>query len=692
MNHDSQPYLHEEGNPAPLGTQQIGKYTNFSLFSAHAEKVVVCFFRNLSEPEYCQVELKHKTGDVWHGLLGNVLEGTMYAYRVYGMWSPENGHRFNGNKILMDPYAMRIAGEITMRDEIFGYQKNSPYEDLSFDNRDSSPYMPRCLVHNPVFRSTESSPLIPWSRTIIYEAHVKGLTMNNFKIPDELRGKFSGFACLEVIEYIKKLGVTSVELLPTSFFLDEERLQLKGLKNYWGYNSLNFFIPHNKYCLENGFSEFSELADKLHSQGLELLLDMVYNHTSETDHLGPHLSYRGIDNLSYYELDPSNRRFYVNAAGCGNTLNTSHPVVRQLILDSLRHWVQLGADGFRFDLAPILARENGCFLPDSDFFSEINQCPILSSKKMIAEPWDCSGEGGIKGTFPTRWAEWNDSFRDSTRKFFLGIDNSLRPFAHSLTGDCDKFPIESEAEKFPVNFIASHDGFTLRDCVTYESKHNLANGENNQDGDNHVYSKNFGVEGETEENKVTKLRVRSAKNMLLACFLSQGVPMLLAGDEFGNTQSGNNNAYCQDNSTGWIDKKEDKPFSGLTEFISGLAKFRQEHSLFFQKKSPRQPYRQFEWLSPAGKKMTIEEWENPANKTFAMVCHFGSTISGKFYYAVNMEWNVARFELPDNHGSDGWKVLFNTSGVPSPFSQSSEESLLLPPLSSLLLYSKSVHN
>src|SRR5580704_14422135 len=536
-----------EGMPFPLGATWDGLGVNFALFSAHATKVELCLFDSEGAGELERIELPEYTDEVWHGYLPDARAGTLYGYRVHGPYEPAAGHRFNPNKLLLDPYAKQIVGEVRWDPALFGYTVGSPERDLSFDPRDSAAFMPKCRVIDPAFTWGRARPPgTPWERTIIYEAHLRGFTMRHPAVPPEERGTFAGMMHKEVTDYIRHLGVTAIELLPVHAFVDDSYLVEKGMRNYWGYNTIGFFAPQPRYLSSTAVKEFKEMVAHLHDAGIEVILDVVYNHTAEGNELGPTLSFKGIDNASYYRLAPE-RRYYINDTGTGNTVNLSHPRVLQMVTDSLRYWVQeMHVDGFRFDLATILAREPGGFDESSGFLDACRQDPVLSRAKLIAEPWDLGPGGYQVGHFTPGWAEWNDRFRDTVRAYWKGDPGKLPDLAARLTATGDLFNKRGRKPWASVNFITAHDGFTLNDLVSYNDKHNEANGEGNRDGRSENLSWNHGVEGPTDDPTIRALRLRQLRNLLATLLFSQGTPMILAGDEFARTQRGNNNAYAQD--------------------------------------------------------------------------------------------------------------------------------------------------
>ncbi len=609
------------GRPYPQGATWDGEGVNFALFSEHAENVELCLFDYSGRREIQRIALRERTHQVWHCYLPEARPGVLYGYRVHGPYQPEHGHRFNAHKLLLDPYARNIMGQIRWSDAHYGYTVGHKREDLSFDRRDSASGMPKCRVIDSAFSwGDDRRPSVPWPDMVVYELHVRGYTKLRPQVPQPLRGSFAGLSCPPVIDYLRRLGVTTVELMPVHAFVDERVLVERGLRNYWGYNTIGFFAPDMRYCASGNVAEFKTMVKAMHSAGLEVILDVVYNHTAEGSQSGPTLCFRGVDNASYYRLKPDDRRSYVDYTGCGNTLNMQHPRVLQLIMDSLRYWViEMHVDGFRFDLAAALARE----LHEVDrlgaFFDILRQDPVLSQVKLIAEPWDL-GEGGYQvGNFPVGWAEWNDQYRDTMRAYWKGDGGLIGNFARRLTGSSDLYGRNGRNPCASVNFVAAHDGFTLHDLVSYNEKHNEANGEDNRDGHNHNLSRNYGVEGPTDDPAINALRERQKRNLFATLMLSQGVPMLLAGDEIGRTQAGNNNAYCQDNELSWLDWNLDATRTRLHQFTRRLIALRREHPIFrrrefFQGRPPRgSTAKDIVWLKPDGIEMTPDEW----NKDFA---------------------------------------------------------------------------
>ena len=656
------------GRPYPLGAAWDGEGTNFALFSANATLVELCLFSVETGREVARIALPEKTHDVWHGYLPGVRPGALYGYRVHGPHDPEAGHRFNPNKLLIDPYAKALSGRLIWSDALMGYRVGSRRADMSFDRRDSAFAVPKSVVVDPVFSwGNDSPPATPWDETIIYETHVKGATMHHSGVPAPDNGRFLGLASEAMLDHLVKLGVTAVELLPVQSFVDDRFLVEKGLVNYWGYNSIGFFAPEPRYMTANDISEFQYMVRRLHSAGIEVILDVVYNHTAEGNQLGPTLSFRGIDNASYYKLVADTPRYYFDFTGCGNTLNLHHPQVMQLVLDSLRYWVEvMHVDGFRFDLATAISRGARDFEPNGGFLNALRQDPVLSRVKLIAEPWDV-GIGGYRlGGFPPGFAEWNDRFRDTMRRFWRGDAGITPEFATRLLGSADYFDRSARRPWSTLNFITSHDGFTLADTVAYSTKHNGANGEDNRDGHSANFSANYGVEGETDNRAVNALRRRQRRNMLASLFLSQGTPMLLAGDEMGNGQGGNNNAYCQDNEIGWLDWPE-PPEEGAEQspddieeerfllFVQRLIAFRKMHPILRQNRflhsNARESdgLRDISWYSSVGREPGPEDWANPGWRTVGVVLR------------------GAAESAPYEHTDDALFIIFNAATVAMPF-------------------------
>jgi len=619
------------GQPYPLGATWDGAGVNFSLFSENATGVDLCLFIGPDgSEEVARIPMKEQTDQVWHVYLPEARPGQRYGYRVHGPYAPNEGHRFNPDKLLLDPYAKAIAGTIKWSDALFGYSLGHPDADLSRDDRDSAPGLPKCVVADPAFSwGDDHPPRTPWHKTLIYEVHVKGFTIRHPEVPPDLRGTYAGLTCPPILEYLHYLGITAIELMPVHQFVADRHLVDRGLTNFWGYNTIGFFAPDARYAssgvLGQQVAEFKTMVKTLHREGIEVILDVVYNHTAEGNHLGPTLCFRGIDNAAYYRLLADNRRCYMDYTGCGNTLDMTHPRVLQLIMDSLRYWVlEMHVDGFRFDLASALARE----LHEVDrlgaFFDIIHQDPIISQVKLIAEPWDL-GEGGYQvGNFPVLWAEWNGKYRDTVRRFWKGDHGQVGDLAYRLTGSSDLYERGGRRPYASINFVTAHDGFTLHDLVSYNEKHNEANGEENRDGSTDNRSWNCGVEGPTDDPAVLSLRERQKRNVLATLLLSQGVPMLLAGDELGRTQRGNNNAYCQDNEVSWVDWTLDRPRLELLHFTRKVIGLFHRHPVFrrrnfFQGRRIRgSEVKDLTWFRPDGKEMSEEDWNNPETRCLGL--------------------------------------------------------------------------
>ncbi|OLO02804.1 glycogen debranching enzyme GlgX [Salinicola socius] len=665
-----------EGLPYPLGATWDGLGVNFALFSANATRVELCLFDETGQEEVERVVLPEYTDEVWHGYLPDAHPGQLYGYRVHGPYDPEAGHRFNPNKLLIDPYAKQLVGELIWDDALYGYTIGHEDGDLSFDERDSAPFMPRCRVIDPAFTWGRSGEIrVPWSDAVIYETHVRGYTMRHPDVPKALRGTFSGLAVPEVIDYLTDLGISSLELMPIHAFADDRHLQEKGLHNYWGYNTLAFFAPHTHYMATETISEFKQMVARFHAAGIEILLDVVYNHTAEGNEMGPTLSFKGIDNASYYRLMPEEPRFYINDTGTGNTLNLSHPRVLQMVNDSLRYWAdEMRVDGFRFDLATILGREADGFDEGGGFLDSCRQDPLLSQCKLIAEPWDCGPGGYQVGKFPPGWAEWNDRFRDDMRAFWRGDEGKLPAFANRLTASADLFNHRGRKAFSSINFITAHDGFTLRDLVSYNDKHNQSNGEDNQDGHDDNISWNHGVEGETDDPEIRGLRMRQMRNLLATLMLSQGTPMMLAGDEFGRTQGGNNNAYCQDGGIGWVDWNFSEEGQELLAFTRYLIRLRRQYPILERGRfmtgelNDNLGIKDVTWLTPAAEEMGVEHWHDADAKAIGVIlnghaqptgiCRPGSDIT--VFLALNAGDQDADFVLPDVPGGIEWRRRVET--------------------------------
>ncbi len=619
------------GLPYPLGANWDGEGVNFALFSEHATAVELCLFDSAESNEKTQrLSLRDRTNNVWHVYLPDVRPGQLYGYRVHGPYDPAGGHRFNPKKLLLDPYARAIAGSIRASDPLFGYTVGHPDADLSLDDRDSAAELPKCIVVDTAFTwGDDRPPRTPWNRTVIYECHVKGLTIQHPGVPEALRGTYLALASEPIIDHLLKLGVSAVELMPVHHSLSERHLLDRGLTNYWGYNTIGYFAPDPRFAsgqLGEQVQEFKMMVRALHSVGIEVILDVVYNHTGEGDHLGPTVCFRGIDNLSYYHLDPEDRRFYVDFTGTGNTLNMLNARAMQLMMDSLRYWVEeMHVDGFRFDLAPALARELFEVNRLAWFFDIMQQDPILSRVKLIAEPWDL-GQGGYQvGNFPTGWAEWNGRYRDTVRRFWRGDPGQLADLGFRLSGSSDLYNRGGRNPYASINFVTAHDGFTLADLTRYSRKYNKANGDENRDGAEENYSCNWGAEGPTESLNIQRLRDRMKRNFLATLAFSQGTPMILHGDEIGRTQRGNNNAYCQDNEISWVDWELDGRSGDLLTFTQRVFELRAEHPIlrrrsFFQGiPASGDGVKDVIWLRPDGEEMTDVDWHNPDNSVLGML-------------------------------------------------------------------------
>ncbi len=665
-----------EGTPFPLGATWDGLGVNFALFSANATRVELCLFDDDGRRETQRIELPEFTDEVWHGYLPEARPGAVYAYRVHGPYEPEAGHRFNPNKLLLDPYAKALVGRLERDPSVFGYTLESE-DDLTFDTRDSAAFVPKCRVVDPAFTwGRETRPQVPWERTILYETHVRGYTIRHPEVPEALRGTFAGLSVKEVVDSIRRLGVTSVELLPIHAFLDDGVLIDRGLSNYWGYNTISFFAPDVRYTATDAITEFKAMVAHLHDAGLEIVLDVVYNHTAEGNERGPTLSFRGIDNASYYRLLSDIPRYYINDTGTGNTLNLAHPRVLQMVTDSLRYWAtEMHVDGFRFDLATILGREPHGFDEGGGFLDSCRQDPVLSSVKLIAEPWDIGPGGYQVGAFPPGWAEWNDRFRDTVRSFWKGDAGQAANMAARLCASGDLFNRRGRKPWASVNFVTAHDGFTLHDVVTFNEKHNEANGEDNRDGHDHNRSWNHGVEGPTDNPEIRRLREQQKRNMLVTLLLSQGTPMLLAGDEFGRTQWGNNNAYCQDNEISWIDWEIGADGQALAEFVRRLAALRHRYPILRRGRFLTGAHnavvgvKDVSWISAAGPEMTTQDWDNPSTRCFGMLMDGRAQATGirrpasdaTLLWILNAHHEQVRFTTPRVTGGRRWAGVFDTA-------------------------------
>jgi isoamylase len=668
------------GRPYPLGATWSGHGVNFALFSAHAEKVELCLFDPAGRREIERLTLREYTDEVWHGFLPEATPGQIYGYRVHGPYDPRNGLRFNHHKLLIDPYARALTGRVLQADAIYGYRLGSSRADLSFDRRDSARAMPKCRVTDSAHSWGADRPPRVDGPTIIYETHVRGFSMRLPGIAEPLRGSFAALASPQAISYLKSLGITSVELLPVHAFYDERFLAQKGFRNYWGYNTLAFFAPEPRYLAGGDIQQFKVMVARLHDAGIEVILDVVFNHTCEGNHLGPTLAFRGIDNLTYYRLDPEQKRFYIDDTGVGNTLNLGHPHVVQMVLDSLIYWAgEMHVDGFRFDLATTLGREPQGFNPAQALFTAIRQSPELRGVKLIAEPWDL-GPGGYKlGNFPPGWQEWNDRYRDALRRYWRGDEGMLPELAARIAGSADIFDRRGRRPSASVNFVTAHDGFTLRDLVSYNVRHNEANDEQNRDGHSENLSWNCGVEGPTDDPEIRKLRLRQMRNFLATLLISQGCPMILAGDELGRTQHGNNNTYCQDNEIGWVDwaAAGDEEGQALLAFVRRLVRFRHEHPVLHRARFLHGREKSTDgvidilWFAPDGTEMTPERWQDSHARCIGL-CLAGDAGSDQALDGRRLDDDILLILLNAHHGTvpitlprmprtDGWQQVLDTS-------------------------------
>ncbi len=698
------------GQPYPLGATYDGRGTNFSLFAEHADQVRLCLFDDAGRET--AVDLSEVTAFCWHAYLPGVGPGQRYGYRVDGPHRPRDGLRYNSHKLLIDPYARAIDGDVRWAEAVHGYPFDAPDAETLRNTEDSAGLVPRSVVVDPAFDWGSDGPLrTPWHETVVYEAHVRGLTMRHPDVPLELRGTYAGLATPAVIAHLERLGITALELLPVHHFVDDGRLAARGLRNYWGYNSIGFLAPHAAYSAAGPrgqqVPEFKAMVKALHAAGIEVILDVVYNHTGEGSERGPTLCFRGIDNEAYYRLDPADPRRYIDYTGTGNTMNMRHPHVLQLIMDSLRYWVlEMHVDGFRFDLAATLARELHDVDRLSAFFDLIQQDPVVSQVKLIAEPWDV-GEGGYQvGNFPPLWSEWNGRYRDTVRDYWRGAERGVAEFAYRFTGSSDLYASNGRRPYASINFITCHDGFTLRDLVSYEHKHNQANGEDNRDGADDNRSWNCGAEGHTDDPTVIALRRRQSRNMLATLLLSQGVPMILGGDEMGRTQAGNNNAYCQDTALSWFEWELDDEARRLLDFTAHLVGLRQRHPVLHRRKwFEGRPLHgsgvsDIGWFTPSGEEMTDDEWGQGFVKSIGVFLN-GDQIPSpgrrgervtddSFFVLLNAHHEPVPFRLPSLAWGDGWELEVSTSEpeplVAAPHHQAGEE--LVVPARALLVLSR----
>jgi isoamylase len=676
------------GRPYPQGATWDGAGVNFALFSEHARKVELCLFDDVEDTKESQrITLPEHTDLVWHGYFPDIEPGQLYGFRVHGPYDPAKGHRFNPNKIVLDPYTKAIGRDVKWDDSLFGYTIGDPCEDLSFDPADNAPFAPLGSVIDTAFTwGDDRPPRTPWHKTFIYEAHVKGLTMRHPEVPERQQGTYAGIASEAVVQHLRGLGVTALELMPVHYHLNDRHLMAKGLPNYWGYNTLNFFAPHldyaSKHSPRKSVQEFKMMVRSLHAAGIEVILDVVYNHTCEGNHMGPTLSWRGVDNASYYRPAPD-PRFYMDYTGCGNTLNMMHPRVLQLIMDSLRYWViEMHVDGFRFDLASTLARELQEVNRLGAFFDIIHQDPILSQVKLIAEPWDVGPGGYQVGNFPVLWTEWNGKYRDGVRRFWKGDGGLASDFATRIAGSSDLYQDDGRKPYASINFITCHDGFTLQDLVSYEQKHNEANGENNQDGASDNNSWNCGVEGPSDDPNIIALRERQKRNFIATLMFSEGVPMLLGGDELSHTQKGNNNAYCQDNELTWLDWNLDKRRRSFFDFVKKCTAIWREQPVlqrrkFFLGRAIRgSDIKDISWFEPSGSEMSDEAWNEPfvrclgvrlAGDIINEVDERGEPIQGDtLLLLLNAHWEEISFTLPTTKSEHIWETLVDTSDMDRP--------------------------
>ncbi|TCP60381.1 glycogen operon protein [Rhodovulum bhavnagarense] len=663
------PVKMQAGRPEPLGARFDGEGVNFAVFSEHASRMILCLFDKTGRREIANFDMPERTDHVWHGYIPGLRPGQHYGYRAHGPYRPDEGHRFNPHKLLIDPYARRISGHPAWHDALMGYEVGNPRADLSYDKRDSAPHAPRSIVVAPGFDwAGDVPPGTPLTDTVIYEAHVKGLTFRHPRVPAP--GTFRALASDPMLDHYTRLGITAIELLPVHAFLNDRFLVEKGLTNYWGYQSIGFFAPDPRYMETGDIAEFQRMVARLHAAGIEVILDVVYNHTGEGNELGPTLCFRGLDNASYYRL-ADDRRHYVNDTGTGNTLNTNHPMVLRMVMDSLRYWVEvMHVDGFRFDLAATLGRMPHGFDPRAPFFQAIRQDPVLNRVKLIAEPWDIGPGGYQLGAFPAPFSEWNDKFRDGVRRFWRGDPGRAPDLAGRIMGSAPQFDHSGRPATASVNFVTAHDGFTLADVVSYLSKHNLANGEEGRDGHNANYSDNLGHEGPTEDEMILSARARRRRNMMATLMLSQGVPMILAGDELGHGQQGNNNAYCQDNATSWIDwQAVDDDFLAFTARVIAL---RKAHPILRQKLFLHSRERALDriedlfWRRADGAAMRRADWEDPELRLLAveMRTASGTPEYATLEYAIFAVFNAGEavaVSVPEAPGNQRWSLRLDTS-------------------------------
>ncbi|HEX2139080.1 MAG TPA: glycogen debranching protein GlgX, partial [Woeseiaceae bacterium] len=682
------------GSPNPLGATFDGLGINFAVFSAHAEKIELCIFDKGGRREIARYELPEWTDEVWHGYLPDALPGLVYGYRAYGPYQPEQGHRFNPNKLLLDPYARRLVGTLRWTDALFGYRVRSPRADLSYDRRDSAPAMPKAMVtHDLTDWSDDIRPATPWSDTVIYEAHVRGLSKLFEEVAPAERGTFAALASGPVIDHLRRLGITAIELLPIHAYVQDRFLQEKGLTNYWGYNTLAFFTPEPRYLAGDSQDELRLAVRRLHAAGIEVILDVVYNHTAEGSERGPTLSWRGLDNATYYRLVADNPRHCVNDTGTGNTLNTSKTRVLQMVADSLRYWAtSFGIDGFRFDLGTVLGRTDSGFDPSAGFFDVLRQDPVLQRVKLISEPWDVGPGGYQLGNHPPGFAEWNDRYRDTVRRYWRGDPAMRGELAARLAGSGDIFERRARRPWASVNFVTSHDGYTLADLVSYEQRHNEANLENNEDGGNNNYSRHYGAEGPTDNLGILTMRHRVRRSMLVTLLASHGTPMLLGGDEFGRTQGGNNNAYCQDNEISWFDWSQARSAEGETmiAFTSRLIELRKRYPLLH---SPSYLYGDevarglpdIDWWDERGMRLAQQDWDNAEGRALIMrlVRRVGARLQ-VVCLAQNSSHEALVFNLPPPFGLR--RLLIDSAHPDLPEHDIKDSYYLLPRAAALIAW------
>jgi isoamylase len=685
-------YAVSPGRPWPMGASLTGDGVNFAVFSAHAEQIELCLFSSDGRKEMARLPIIERDGDIWHIHVGGLTVGSVYGFRAHGPYAPEQGHRFNPNKLLLDPYARALEGRLKWSDSLMGYKIGSPRGDLSFDTRDSAFAVPKAVVTDASFTwGNDTAPRTPRAESLIYEAHVKSMTAQHPGVEKGLRGTYLGLSSDPVIDHLHRLGVTAIELLPVQAYIDDRFLVSKGLKNHWGYNTLAFFAPEPRYMSQGALWEFQTMVRRFHAGGIEVILDVVYNHTAEGDEWGPTLSYRGLDNASYYRLSGGGRS-YANDAGTGNTLNLTQPMVLRMVMDSLRYWVEMThVDGFRFDLATVLGREFNGFDPNGGFFDAIRQDPVLSRVKLIAEPWDIGPGGYQLGGYPHPFLEWNDKFRDGLRRFWKGDAGLTRDLSARVLGSAERFDHSGRAATSSVNFITSHDGFTLEDLVSYTIKRNFANGEDNRDGHQENHSDNLGAEGPTKDAKVLAARALRKRNLLTTLFLSQGVPMLLAGDEIGHSQYGNNNAYAQDNETSWIDWAASD--TGLQRFVERLSSLRRSLPVLRQRRflharnRPADQIPDVIWRRPNGTVPRSEEWHDPAFRCLCVELRMaaeGGDPNPAAVFAVFNTGPATALHLPDT--APGWELLLDTTRPDLPETGISGKDITEVPAQSVLLF------